>query len=185
MISELIGKTITLSRDCEACLIPHGTPIMLETGTEISITQALGGSYTGIVAGNMVRIEGHDGDALGLAVDHTVEDILQDPLLNVEQKAWALMRTCFDPEIPVNIVDLGLVYAANQLALGDTEAVRLHVVMTLTSAACGMGPILTEDVKQKISQITGVQDAIVELVFDPPWSQEMMSEAARLQLGLL
>lgn len=185
MTTSVVGQTVALSRECEASLIPHGTPILLEAGTEVSITQALGGTFTGMVFGNMVRIEGKDADALGLACDHTVEDIIQDEALTIEQKAWALMRTCFDPEIPVNIVDLGLIYAANLLELEGNDQVRAHVVMTLTSPTCGMGPIITEDVKQKVAQIPGVKDVIIELVFDPPWSQDNMSESARLQLGLM
>jgi probable FeS assembly SUF system protein SufT len=173
---------IEVLRDVEATLIPSGAKVKLQPGTHVMITQALGTSYTVYVNGNLVRIAGSDGDALGLV-------ILESPDINamdgsVDDKVWTQLRTCFDPEIPVNIVDLGLVYAANILPLG-MNAYHVDITMTLTAVGCGMGPVLVGEVEGKIRQIQGVQDVKVELVFDPPWDRDKMSDEAKLQLGLL
>jgi probable FeS assembly SUF system protein SufT len=173
-----------LSRDIEAVVIPYGDPMSLTTGTTLYITQALGGSWTAMTdRGYMVRIEGSDGDAIGekVALPPNPGDFDGRPLKDV---TWELLRTCYDPEIPVNIVDLGLVYGV------DTEAhpeggENLTVRFTLTAPGCGMGDYLKQDVEQKVRSIPGVREAKVELVLDPPWSQDMMSDAARLQLGFM
>lgn len=173
---------IEVTRDIDVSLIPAGTKVKLQAGTQVSVTQALGTSYTVYVNGNLVRVEGKDGDALGLV-------ILESPDINategaLEDKIWQQLRTCYDPEIPVNIVDLGLIYACNIIPLGLNEH-QVAITMTLTAAGCGMGPVLVEDVRQKIRQINGVTDVKVELVFDPPWDRDKMSDEAKLQLGLL
>jgi probable FeS assembly SUF system protein SufT len=173
---------VQVQREVEAALIPSGTKVMLQPGTHVYVTQALGNAYTLYVNGNLVRIAGKDGDALGLV-------ILELPDVNaiegsVEEKVWIQLKTCFDPEIPVNIVDLGLVYTCDVMPLGMNEF-NVTVVMTLTAPACGMGPVLVNEVDEKIRMIHGVKEVKVDLVFDPPWNRDMMSDEAKLQLGLL
>lgn len=175
-------KTLEVLRDVEATLIPSGAKVKLQKGSMVMITQALGTSYTVYVNGNLVRIAGTDGDALGLVILESPDINLQDG--SIEDKLWAQMRTCFDPEIPVNIVDLGLVYSCQVFPLGKEDH-RVEVTMTLTAPGCGMGPVLIGEVEEKIRQIHGVTEVKVELVFDPPWSRDMMSDEAKLQLGLL
>jgi probable FeS assembly SUF system protein SufT len=173
---------IEVKRDIEATLIPAGTKVTLQAGTNVSVTQALGTSYTLHVSGNLVRVSGKDGDALGLVVMET-EDVNAIEG-SIEDKIWHLLRTCFDPEIPVNIVDLGLIYECNVTPLGKNEH-HANIVMTLTAPGCGMGPALVAEINEKIRTIHGISDVKVELVFDPPWNRERMSDEAKLQLGLL
>jgi probable FeS assembly SUF system protein SufT len=173
---------VEVQREIEAALIPSGVKVKLQPGTRVSVTQALGNSYTVYVNGNLVRIAGKDGDALGLV-------ILEQPDINlmegsIEDKVTAQMRTCFDPEIPVNIVDLGLIYATSVMPLGREEF-HVDITMTLTAPGCGMGPVLVTEVEEKIRQINGVTEVKVHLVFDPPWERDRMSDEAKLQLGLL
>lgn len=175
-------KTLEVLRDVDATLIPSGAKVTLQKGSFVMITQALGSSYTVYVNGNLVRVAGKDGDALGLVILEQAD--INEQAGSVEDKVWQQLKTCFDPEIPVNIVDLGLVYACQVLPLGK-EDYRVEVVMTLTAPGCGMGPVLVGEVEEKIRQITGVVDVKVDLVFDPPWSRDMMSDEAKLQLGLL
>lgn len=186
------NNIVTLVQDCDALLIPSGQPVYVPKGSQVIITQALGGSYTAMVNGNLVRIAEDQVACLGEYAGHgtggadaaLVEEQLPEGT-PVEQ-AWALMKTCYDPEIPVNIVDLGLVYDCDLCPIDD-ESTRLRaaVTMTLTAPGCGMGPVIMAEVKRKIERIPEVEDVQVELVFDPPWAQSMMSEAARLQLNLL
>lgn len=169
-------------RDVEATLIPSGQKVQLQKGSLVSVTQALGNSYTVYVNGNLVRVAGSDGDALGLV-------ILDQPDINqmegsLEDKIWAMLKTCFDPEIPVNIVDLGLVYDCQVLPLGMNDF-RVEIVMTLTAPACGMGPVLVADIEEKARSMDGVKEVKVDLVFDPPWDRDKMSDEAKLQLGML
>lgn len=173
---------IEVKRDVEATLIPSGTKVMLKQGSPVFVTQALGTAYTVYVNGNLVRVDGKDGDALGLVILEA-EDIntLEGTL---EEKVQLQLKTCFDPEIPVNIVDLGLVYNTNVIPLGKNDY-NIEVVMTLTAVGCGMGPVLLKEVEEKLRQINGVVDVKVDLVFDPPWNRDMMSDEAKLQLGLL
>ena len=175
-------SAIEVKREVEATLIPSGTKVMLQPGTLVSVTQALGNSYTLYVNGNLVRVAGSDGDALGLVI-LTIPDINVSEG-SVEEKVWQQLRTCFDPEIPVNIVDLGLVYNCEVMPLGKNDY-QVTIVMTLTAVGCGMGPVLVGEVAEKIRQIKEVSEAKVDLVFDPPWTREMMSDEAKLQLGLL
>ncbi len=177
------GEAIILTRDCEAVAIPAGNTVILPGGTEVFITQALGGSFTVYVMGNLFRIAGQDADAL----DQEAVSVLELPPnasdKDVEKRVWDQLKTCFDPEIPVNIVDLGLVYACTLEHLeGDTR--KVSVKMTLTAPGCGMGTILVDDVKSKIESIPTIQTADVELVFDPPWDQSMMSDVAKLETGM-
>lgn len=174
----------TLSRDVEVAAIPYGDKITLTAGATVYVTQALGGSYTAMTDhGYMVRIEGKDGDAIGEAVTAPpTEASLADKSL--EQLAWDQLKTCFDPEIPVNIVDLGLVYKCEVAPLaGGGDRVTVH--FTLTAPGCGMGDYLKRDVEQKMLTLPGVKETDVQVVLEPAWNQTMMSDAARLQLGLM
>ena len=178
-------QPVTLSRDVEAAIIPIGEKVTLQKGEQAQITQSLGGSYTVIVNGNMFRIEGKDADALGLeaATKPAAADapVSQEHL---EKEVWNQLRTCYDPEIPVNIVDLGLIYDCHISPLSNNSH-KVDVKMTLTAPGCGMGPMLAQDVQNKLLSLESVDDVAVELVWDPPWNQGMMTEAAKLQLGLL
>jgi probable FeS assembly SUF system protein SufT len=174
----------TLSRDVEVVAIPYGDRLTLAVGTIVFITQALGGSYTAMTDhGYLVRIEGRDADAIGEqpTLPLTAEDAAGR---TTEQLAWDQLKTCFDPEIPVNIVDLGLVYKC-EVAPGKNGGERVHVEFTLTAPGCGMGDFLRQDMHQKLLAIPGVEEADVEVVLDPPWDHSMMSDVARLQLGLM
>src|SRR5678815_167408 len=177
----------TLVRDVEAAVVPVGTKVTLQKGEPAYITQSLGGSYTVIVNGNMFRIDGKDADALGIEVQAKPAAAPMTPRTReqIEQEAWAQMKTCYDPEIPVNIVDLGLIYSCQVAPLEDGSQYKADVKMTLTAPGCGMGPMLAQDVQNKLMSLDEVSEANVELVWDPPWNQGMMTEAAKLQLGLL
>lgn len=179
---------VTLSRDVEASIVPIGTKVTLRKGEQAHVAQALGGSYTVVVNGNMFRIEGKDADALGLEAAATKPATTSMTTLapeDLEKKMWDALRTCYDPEIPVNIADLGLIYDCKMTPLNDERSsYRVDVKMTLTAPGCGMGPTLAQDVQNKALCIEGVDEANVELVWEPQWNQSMMSEAAKLQLGL-
>lgn len=173
---------LQVKRKVEATLIPSGMKIFLEPETFVYLTQSLGNSYTLEVNHNLVRIKGSDGDALGLVVQQ--EPDINEHVGSVEDKVLAQLKTCYDPEIPVNIYDLGLIYQSDVLPLGLNDF-RVAITMTLTAPGCGMGPALVAEVEEKIKQINEVKDLTVLLVFDPPWDRSRMSEAALLQLGLL
>jgi probable FeS assembly SUF system protein SufT len=178
-------KNVTITRDVEATMIPAGTPVAIPQGTEVTITQALGGTYTVMGPGIMARIEGKNADALGLAVDPNAQKPQAEAAGPVDVDAvWEALKTCYDPEIPVNIVDLGLVYdvQVKPLPNGGNE---VDVKMTLTAPGCGMGGVIAGDAEQRIRDVPGVTEARVEVVWDPIWNQSMMSDAARLQLGLM
>jgi probable FeS assembly SUF system protein SufT len=182
-----MSDEIILKRDCEAVLIPAGTKITLQAGEPVVITQALGGSYTVVIHGNMARIDARDADALGKepsATATTEPAAAPDSSPVTEEQVLEKLRTCYDPEIPVNIVDLGLVYDL-QIQPLPAGGNRVEIKMTLTAPGCGMGPVLQQDVETKVSAIPGVKEAGVFLVWDPPWSREMLSEAARLELGMM
>ncbi len=174
---------LKLTRDVIGILIPQGTRVELPEGAEARITQALGGSFTIQVEGHLFRIDGKDADSLGKTVPQGPDVPENATDQEIEKAAWEQMKTCFDPEIPVNIVDLGLIYECRIEPLHDGGR-RAVVKMTLTAPGCGMGDILVNDVKTKVSRIPTVNETDVELVFDPPWSQDMMSEEARLQTGM-
>ena len=180
-------EKVIMVGDCHASVIPSGLPILLVEGTEVMIIQSLGGAYTVQVNGKWVRIAAEDAASLGPDyVTPNVEDSWHDDM-TLEQKVWSLLKTCYDPEIPVDIVELGLIYHVDvQPIEAETSDAshRAHVVMTLTAPGCGMGPVLIEDIKQKLHRLSDIKDVVVELVFDPPWTQERMSDAAKLQLGM-
>lgn len=178
-------KKIVLSRDCDAILIPQGTPILLIKGTEVVLTQALGGAYTLYSNGHLLRISSQDADALGECFAKLSDEaFITHAHLTLEEKIWMQLRTCYDPEIPVNIVDLGLIYRCVSKP-SAMQGFDVEIAMTLTAPGCGMGPVLMEDVKQKIACLPEVSHVAVELVFDPPWTRDNMTEAAKLQLGVL
>jgi probable FeS assembly SUF system protein SufT len=176
-----------LTRDVEASVVPVGTKVTLQKGEQAHITQSLGGTYTVIVNGNMFRIESKDGDALGIeAPVGSATATPSGPLTQeeLEKKVWESLKTCYDPEIPVNIVDLGLIYDCHLTPIGANNF-KADVKMTLTAPGCGMGPVLAQDVQNKLISLEPIDEANVELVWDPPWNQGMMTEAAKLQLGLM
>ncbi len=180
-------ESTTLARDVEASVVPVGTKVTLLKGETAHITQSLGGAYTVIVNGNMFRIASHDADALGKTVEQKTSTAGHTPrtLEGVEKESWVQMKTCYDPEIPVNIVDLGLIYNCELTPIAETSSYRANLKMTLTAAGCGMGPAMSSDVQTKLLALDEITEAICEVVFDPPWNQSMMSDAAKLQLGLL
>ncbi|MGH8403384.1 MAG: putative Fe-S cluster assembly protein SufT, partial [Gammaproteobacteria bacterium] len=174
---------IKLKRACAAAMIPSGNQVIIPEGAEVNVAQSLGGSFTVYVDGNLLRIAGKDADALGLEPPEEPALPENHTDADVEKLVWEQMKTCYDPEIPINVVDLGLVY---ECKLSDIEDGKKHVdiKMTLTAPGCGMGEILAADVKQKIESVPLVKEANVEIVFDPPWSREMMSDEAKLQTGM-
>jgi len=178
-------EEVTFSRSAEAIMIPSGERVLVPVGAQATITQALGGTYTVITdRGLMVRVSGKEVEAIG-KTPHDMADVAPEDLTpeKLEEMVWEALKTCYDPEIPVNIVDLGLVYLCE---LNDVEGGKnVHIKMTLTAPGCGMGPVLAGDVRSKLMAIPSVKDAEVEVVFDPIWDRSMMSEAARLQLGMM
>ncbi len=177
------SEPVRLSRDCPAVTVPEGLEVNLPKGTVGSLAQALGGSFTVYVQGKMFRIAGSDGDALG-------KQPIEPPTLpehasteDVTATAWEQLRSCYDPEIPVNIVDLGLVYECRVAESAGQER-EVWVKMTLTDPSCGMGEVLAQDVTSRLELIPTVAAAHVEIVFDPPWKPDMMSEVARLETGM-
>ena len=178
------NEPVTLTRDVRAVIIPAGEELLLRAGTSGFITQALGGSFTVYVEGNLFRIAGTDADALGKERTAAPEVPDNPTDKDIEDVIWKQLRTCYDPEIPVNIVDLGLVYRCEVKPAGNGER-SVEVDMTLTAPGCGMGEILVADAQEKIAVVPTVADVKVALVFDPPWNQTMMSDEARLQTGLM
>jgi probable FeS assembly SUF system protein SufT len=179
-------KPVTVNRDCEVLMVPSGEKLTLVSGSMVWLTQSQGGSYTVMTdRGYMVRLEGKDADAIGLepvlggqpGQAYSASDIDA-----VESRVWEQLRSCFDPEIPVNIVELGLIYDCSVTPVEN--AFRASVKFTLTARGCGMGEVLKRDIAAKLLAIPGVRDADVELVWDPPWSQSRISAAAKLQLGM-
>ncbi len=180
------GQMITTTRDIDAILIPLGTPVIIPEGAKVAITQELGGTYTVSVNGNLARVEGKDADALGLGDDVKKEEPEEVKTAKgpVEESAiWDALKTVYDPEIPVDIVNLGLVYDVH---IVDTDEGGNHVdiTMTLTAPGCGMGPFIVDDVRTKVLDVENVTDVHVDLVFEPPWDRSMMSDEAKLELGM-
>jgi len=178
------NEPVVIQRDVPAVVIPAGANVTLRTGQAGYITQALGGSFTIYLEGNLFRIAGEDADAIGKEVSKAPELPSNATQEDLRRVVWDQMRTCYDPEIPINIVDLGLVYECD-IARNDDGTHTISVRMTLTAPGCGMGEILVQDIKEKIERVPTVREANVDLVFDPPWNQSMMSEAARLQTGMM
>lgn len=199
-------ERVTLRRECEAIQIPSGNIVTLPAGSEVRVTQSLGGTYTVMTSnGYLVRIASKDADALrkeptretwwkGIVSGWKAKEISAaspvattaavDRPEEIERRVWEQLKTCYDPEIPVNIVDLGLVYHC-QVTPVPPGGNRVEVKFTLTAPGCGMGAVLQADIESKILSVPGVEDVEVEVVFDPPWNQNMMSEVAKLELGLL
>ncbi|HEY5741851.1 MAG TPA: putative Fe-S cluster assembly protein SufT, partial [Terrimicrobiaceae bacterium] len=171
------------TRDVEVTRIPSGEKITLPANTQLILTQSLGGSFTILVPSQagLYRIEGQDADSIGMESPTPLEQPVDG---NVEQAAWEQLKTCFDPEIPVNIVDLGLVYALD-VKSPEAGGCEINVQMTLTAPGCGMGPIIASEARQKILTIEGVTDANVELVWDPPWSPDRISDEGKQKLGMV
>lgn len=178
---------IILKRDCSAALIPSGEAITLLAGESVVITQRLGSSITVQIRGNLARIDAANSDALGLdpvaapPATGTAPDASK-PL--TEESVYEALRACYDPEIPVNIVDLGLIYDLH-LTPVETGGSRIEIKMTLTAPGCGMGPILQQDVAERVRALPGVTEVDVAIVWDPPWNRDMLTEAAKLELGLM
>jgi len=178
------NEPIALSRDVKAIIIPAGEELTLREGTTGFITQSLGGSFTVYVEGNLFRIAGADADALGKEPVPPPEVPDNPSDADIEAVIWSQLKTCYDPEIPVDIVELGLIYRCQIESLGNGQR-SVTVDMTLTAPGCGMGDVLVQDAREKIAVIPTVSDVDVQLVFDPPWNQNMMSDEARLQTGLM
>ena len=172
-------RVVPTLRECPARVVPVGTPTKLPAGVFVTITQALGGNYTVVHQGNMLRVDGTDADALGLE-KYVLEFPPAEGNTIDSAQVWHALETVFDPEIPVNLVSLGLIY---DVAI-DAEKGRVAITMTLTAPGCGMGPVLVGDVKYRVAQVPNVREVEVELVFDPPWQRHMMSEEAQLETGM-
>lgn len=184
-----MNTEFTLTRDCEAIQIPSGTAFTLEKGTQGVITQTLGGSYTVATPYGLSRIAEKDLDALGLedlatSGSSETKKVERTNGAVSEDEVWTQLKQCYDPEIPVNVVDLGLVYDC-KLLKKDDGGTKVEVKMTLTAPGCGMGPAIAHDAQSKILSIDGVDEADVQLVWDPPWNQSMISEVGRMKLGMV
>lgn len=183
---------VELARDCPAVIVPWGTPATLAAGRRGFVSQRLGGTVTVMVDGNLYRVDERDADALGLepsevAPEHAAGDAGAGGVADaasVEAAAWRVLGSCYDPEIPIDIVNLGLVYGCDVTPTDDGRF-AVSVRMTLTAPGCGMGTLLADEARAKLQAIPGVARADVELVWDPPWGRERISEAARLEMGLL
>lgn len=180
-MNEIPTESVRLLRDVDAYMVPSGDEVKLLAGNLVKITQALGGNYTVIMNGNMVQIREENADALGMeiAIPKATSSFNGD----ITQQVWDQLKTCYDPEIPVNIVELGLIYDLN--VLGPKEDKKVEIQMTLTAPGCGMGPVIAEEVDRKINGINGVTNVKVDLVWEPMWNRDMMSEEAKLELGML
>ncbi|MET0331037.1 MAG: putative Fe-S cluster assembly protein SufT [Dyella sp.] len=183
---SLSSEPFTLARDCEAVMVPQGETVTLPAGQSGYITQALGGSFSVYVEGNLFRVAGKDADALGKIPPPPIELPEDATDADVERLVWEQLYTVFDPEIPVNVVELGLVYDVSLSHIDDSESSRkVYVKMTLTAPGCGMGDILVDDARTKLELIPTIEQADVDLVFDPPWNRDMMSDLAKLETGML
>ena len=179
-MNSIPKESIRLLRDVDAYMVPSGDEVKLLAGNLVRITQALGGNYTVIMNGNMVQITSENADALGIELNQEKQTQLKG---NLEQQIWDQLKTCYDPEIPVNIVELGLIY---DLRINDTEKGKDVVIkMTLTAPGCGMGPVIADEVDRKVNGLNGVENVSVDLVWEPMWTRDMMSEAAQLELGMM
>ena len=172
-------ESIRLLRDVDAYMVPSGDEVRLLAGNLVRVTQALGGNYTVLINGNMVQIRAENADALGMEIP---QEATTKPSGDIEKQIWDQLKTCYDPEIPVDIVELGLIY---DLTIEDGKAgKKVSIKMTLTAPGCGMGPVIAEEVDRKVNGLNGVEDVSVELVWEPMWTRDMMSEAAQLELGM-
>ena len=179
-MNQVPNEAIRLLRDVVANMVPSGDEVKLVAGNLVRVTQALGGNYTILINGNMVQISAENADALGFEVLKISES--DAPKGNLEHQIWDQLKTCYDPEIPINIVELGLIYG---LDISDTdEGKNVNIKMTLTAPGCGMGPMIAGEVERKVQAIEGVEKVLVDLVWEPQWNRDMMSEAAQLELGM-
>ncbi len=179
-MNQVPNEAIRLLRDVDANMVPSGDEVKLVAGNLVRVTQALGGNYTILINGNMVQISAENADALGFEVLKISES--DAPKGNLEHQIWDQLKTCYDPEIPINIVELGLIYG---LDISDTdEGKNVNINMTLTAPGCGMGGVISDEVERKVKGIEGIEDVLVELVWEPQWNRDMMSEAAQLELGM-
>lgn len=170
---------LTTRRDCPGRLVPVGDPVTIPADSFVTLTQALGGNYTVTYNGNMIRVDGTDADALGLERLELQFETPADGRIS-EDQVWEALHTVYDPEVPVDLVNLGLIYAVEV----DQESGSVAIQMTLTAPGCGMGPVLVGDVEYRVAQVPGVKRVAVDLVLDPPWSRDMMSEEAKLETGM-
>ena len=180
-MNQIPTESIRLLKDVDAYMVPSGDEVKLLAGNLVKITQALGGNYTVIMNGNMVQIRAENADALGMEITAPKAS----PSFNgdITQQVWDQLKTCYDPEIPVNIVELGLIYDLN--VLGPEDNKKVEIQMTLTAPGCGMGPVIAQDVEDKVLGISFVEDVLVEVVWEPLWNQDMMTEEAKLKLGMM
>ena len=176
------ANVIALTRDCEATEVPYGGTQILPAGTKVRIMQSLGGTYTvSSERGAMMRIEAKNADALGITPQP--KEAQAAPVEFSEKLVWDQLKTVFDPEIPVNVVDLGLIYSC-QITPVETGGRKIDIKMAMTAPGCGMGDVLRADIERKLTQLPEVREVHAEIVFDPPWNPGRMSDAAKLQLGL-
>ena len=183
MLSE--GQEYIFEQSCKGLIVPSAEPITIMPGTCVQVTQFKGGSATVLFEGNLIRIVNEELSRLGLAPNKWKYDpnkIAKGPVSMDE--VWEQLATCYDPEIPVNVVELGLIYECKVIPDEPNNKNTVRIEMTLTAPGCSMGPVLLDDIKSKVYQVDNVTDVDVELVFDPPWSQDMLSDAAKLQLGM-
>ena len=173
------SESIRLLRDVDAYMVPSGDEVKLLARNLVRVTQALGGNYTVLITGNMVQIRAENADALGI---EPVEEKIATPSGDIEKQIWDQLKTCYDPEIPVDIVELGLIYDLT-IVNGDNGK-KVSVKMTLTAPGCGMGPVIADEVDRKINGLEGIEEVSVQLVWEPMWTRDMMSEAAQLELGM-
>ena len=174
------SESIRLLRDVDAYMVPSGDEVRLLAGNLVKVTQALGGNYTVIINGNMVQIRSENADALGMDVP---EENSYEPSGDIEKQIWDQLKSCYDPEIPVDIVELGLIY---DLSIENGKSgIEVNIKMTLTAPGCGMGPVIADEVDRKVNGLEGIDSVSVELVWEPMWTRDMMSEAAQLELGML
>jgi len=178
----------TVSRNCPATVVPSGESIVIPEGATISITHRLGGNFTVLWAMGMARISGSESDAIGetVTVSEPSTAVGEGPDGPPEEiQIWDQLKTVYDPEIPVNIVDLGLVYSLQVAPTEDPGRYQVEVQLTLTAPGCGMGPAIAEDARMRVMEVPGVAEANVELVWDPPWNQDMISEEGKMELGMI
>lgn len=179
-MNQVPNEAIRLLRDVDAYVVPSGDEVKLLAGNLVRVTQALGGNYTVLINGNMVQITEENADALGFDVAQKTE--ADKPKGDLESQIWDQLKTCYDPEIPINIVELGLIYGMN---ISDLDVGKMvNIKMTLTAPGCGMGPVIADEVDRKVKGLDGIEDVMVELVWEPQWNRDMMSEAAQLELGM-
>ncbi len=176
-------ETVMFRRPVMVELVPYGTPIEMDAGMMAQVTQSLGGNFTLVVDGQMVRLKGSDADAIGKEPPAAEQDDGGDDGVDLETRIWRALGTCYDPEIPVDIVELGLVYSCVLTPMDDGRS-HVGIQMTLTAPGCGMGEAIANEVADKVLALKGVGEVNVDMVFDPPWDRSRMSEAAQLALGM-